>query len=76
MVVEIVLQYIRIRRQHLNHGLGESFHVALPDFRILAFQLLEHLKALGQLGEDVHNAVGKVGVLRVLLELKYVKKKY
>jgi hypothetical protein len=51
------------------------FVTLVPDLRILAFQLLEDLEALGQLGEDVDHGVGEVGVLRVLLELITKKEK-
>ena len=71
MVWEISLQHVRVGCKHLDHSLGKSFHVAFPDLFILTFQLLKDFKALCQLSEDIHDAVGEVGVLGVLLKLVF-----
>ena len=70
MVGEVCRQHIRIRHQDLHHGLGKPLHIPVPDLGVLALQLLEHLKALGQLGEHIHYRTGEVGVFCVLSELE------
>jgi hypothetical protein len=70
MVGEVLLEEVGIGREHLDDCLGEPLHVSLPDLGILTLQLLKHLKALRQLGEYINHRVGKVGVLRILLELE------
>lgn len=50
--------------------LGESAAVEGHDFGVGTFQFLDDLKALVELGEDVHHRTGKEGVLGRLLELE------
>ena len=71
VIGEICFEDIGVRGEHLDDRLSETFHIPLPDLRILAFQLLEHLKTLRQLSKDIHHRVGEVGMLRILLKLKY-----
>ncbi len=70
VVGEICFEDIGVRGEHLDDRFGKTFHVPLPDLRILAFQLLEHLKTLCQLREDIYHWVGEIGMLSVLLKLK------
>lgn len=49
--------------------LGEAATVLSHDVGVGAFQLLDDLKALVELREDVHHGAGEQGVLRRLLEL-------
>ncbi len=55
VVREICFEHISVRGEHLDNRFSKTFHVPLPDLRILTLQLLEHLKALCQLSEDVHH---------------------
>ncbi len=68
-----LLEEVCVRGEHHDDRLGEPPHVPPPDVRVLALQLLQHLEALSKLREHVHNRVGEVGVLGVLLELFFGK---
>ena len=57
MIGKISLEHIRVGHEDLDHSFGKSFHVAFPDFFILALQLLEYLEALGQLCKDIYDAI-------------------
>lgn len=50
--------------------LGESSTVLRHDFRVGTLQFLDDLKALVELGENVHHRAGEQSMLRRLLELK------
>ena len=69
MIGEVCLEKVRIGHQHLDNSFGKPLHIAIPDGGVLALQLLKHFKALGQLGEDVDNRTGEIGVFCVLPEL-------
>lgn len=49
---------------------GEAAAVLCHDIRVGAFQFLDDLKALVELGKDVHHRAGEESVLRRLLELQ------
>lgn len=49
--------------------LGEPPHVVPDNLRVGALEFLDDLKALVELGEDVHHGAGEERVLRRLLEL-------
>lgn len=49
--------------------LGKTSHVVPHNLGVGALQLLDDLKALVELGENVHHGAGEEGVLRGLLEL-------
>ena len=69
MIGEVCFEKIRIRHQHLDDSLGKPLHIAVPDGRVLALQLLEHFEALGELCEDVDHRTGEIRVFCVLPEL-------
>ena len=73
MVVKVLLEHVGVEREHLDHGLGEPLHVALPNLRILTLHLLQHLETLRQLREHIHHRVREVRVLGVLLKLQAEK---
>lgn len=50
--------------------LGEAATVLGHDVRVRAFQFPDDLKALVELGEDVHHRAGEQSMLRCLLELR------
>lgn len=50
--------------------LGEAATVLSHDVRVRTFQFPDYLKALVELGEDVHHRAGEQSVLRRLLELR------
>ncbi len=76
MVGEVLLEQVGVLGKYHDDGAGEPLHVAPPDVRVLALQLLQHLEALSQLREHVNHRVGEVGVLRVLLELLGEKRRF
>ena len=49
--------------------LGEALHVVFDNFRVRTFELLDDVKALTELCEDVGDRTGEESVLRRLLEL-------
>ena len=65
---EIPLQQITIGSEHFDNSFCKSFHISVPNSRILTLKLLEDFKALCELSKNINNRAGKVGVLRVFSE--------
>jgi hypothetical protein len=68
---ELLLGRVGVCQQDFDDGLGEAFHVPLPDFRIGAFELGDDVKALCQLRENVNDRSREEGVLAASLELLF-----
>lgn len=47
MLGEFLLNDISVSYEDLDYGLGEAFHVPLPDLRVRTFQFGHHVEALG-----------------------------
>lgn len=57
VVVKVSLDDVHVSSQYFDDGLCKALHVTLHNFRIRAFELLNDIKALRQLGEYVHHRV-------------------
>lgn len=55
--------------------LGEAATVLGHDIRVRTFEFLYDLKALIELGENIHHRAGEQSMLRSLLELRWQKRK-
>ena len=70
MVMEVRFEQVCVGGENFDDSLGEPLHVPLPNLRVLTLQLLENLKTLGQLSENIHHGVREIRVFGVLLELQ------